>query len=143
MLAHTFFPRCLLFWKLSDILPQSFTLPFQKSWYEVEFKNVRWLVLEQKQSESWGRSVTTSLFTLFRFKLHSYFCLFQIGALNFMQKICMGGESGVTKRIRFKQESGAEFWILLCQHWPDPESFHLYKANKVYQALPDGNYYSN
>lgn len=53
--------------------------------------------------KSWRWSVTTSLFMLFRFKLHSYFCLFQIGTLIFMQKICMGGESGVEKL----KESGA------------------------------------
>ena len=53
--------------------------------------------------------MTTSLFMLFRFKLHSYFCLCHSGAFIFMQKICVGGEGGVEKC----KESGAAMLCVL------------------------------
>lgn len=80
---------------------------FSKPLYEADFKSDSWLALEPKLGESRSWSVPTSLFMLFRFKLHSYFCLFQIGALIFMHKICMGGEHGV----EWRKESRAS---LLC-----------------------------
>lgn len=48
--------------------------------------------LKPKLGEPWSWSLTARLFMLFRFKLHSYFCLFQIGPLIFMHKICRVGK---------------------------------------------------
>lgn len=89
--------------QLSPALHRNLLSSFSKSLYEADFKNDWWLALQPKLGESWSWSVTTSLFMLFRFKLHSYFCLFQIGTLIFMHKICTGGEwCGVEKRIKSK-----------------------------------------
>lgn len=68
---------------------------FSKSLYEAGFKNDWWLALMPKLGELWCWSVTSSLFMFFRFKLHSYFCLFHFGTPVFIHKICMGEKGGV------------------------------------------------